>query len=74
VWSELENGGFEFFAQSGEDGARGILRAYGAEISCEGTRPCEDVCPGPGCTATQAEKWAVRWGDPSIGEGSSPPD
>jgi hypothetical protein len=74
VWSELENGGFEFFAQSGEDGARGILRAYGAEISCPGTRPCEDVCPGPGCTATQAEKWAVRWGDPSIGAGSAPPD
>lgn len=72
VWSELENGGFEFFAQSGEDGARGILRAYGAEIGCEGTRPCEDVCPGPGCTATLAEKWAVRWGDPLIGEDSTP--
>ena len=73
VWSELESGGFEFFSQASEDGSRGILRAYGAEIGCEGMRPCEEVCPAPGCTATSVEKWGVRWGAPVIGEDETLP-
>jgi hypothetical protein len=71
VWAEGEVVGFEFFSQSGEGGARGILRANGSILGCEGTRPCEEVCPGPGCTSTLAEKWAVRWGAPVIGEDES---
>jgi hypothetical protein len=71
TWSELESGGFELYAEARPDGARGVLRAYGSELGCEGTRPCEEVCPGPGCTATTVEKWGVRWGDPAIGTNGS---
>lgn len=63
VWSELEHGGFEFFAEATEHSSGGVLRAIGSELSCSGSRPCEEVCPGPGCTSTSAEKWAVRWGE-----------
>jgi hypothetical protein len=63
VWSEQEHGGFEFFAEATEQSSGGILRAIGAKLGCEGSRPCEEVCPGPGCTATNAEKWGVRWGE-----------
>jgi hypothetical protein len=65
VWSEHEHGGFEFFTEATEQSSGGILRAIGAELGCEGSRPCEEVCPGPGCTATNAEKWGVRWGEVS---------
>jgi hypothetical protein len=63
VWSELEHGGFEFFAEATGRSSGGVLRAIGSDLTCNGTRPCEEVCPGPGCTATNAEKWAVRWGE-----------
>lgn len=71
VWSELEHGGFEFFAEATEGSSGGVLRAIGSELSCSGTRPCEEVCPGPGCTATNAEKWAVRWGELSSAAAAS---
>lgn len=63
VWSELEHGGFAFVAEATDRSAGGVLRAIGSDLSCRGARPCEEVCPGPGCASTSVEKWAVRWGE-----------
>lgn len=67
VWSELEPGGFEFQLEARAAASGGLLRALGGNLGCQGTRPCEEVCPGPGCTMTTAEKWGVHWGDKAIG-------
>ncbi len=68
-WSRLEMGGFEFDVEAHEQQFGGVLRAIGGNLSCQGSRPCEEVCPGPGCTVSPAEKWAVRWGDMRLGTG-----
>jgi len=66
-WSRLELGGFEFQVEAREDMSGGMLRAIGGDLHCQSSQPCEEVCPGPGCSVSPAEKWAVRWGDMELG-------
>ena len=66
-WSALEMGGFEFLVEAHEAASGGLLRAIGGQLSCDSSRPCEKVCPGPGCTVSPAEKWAARWGEMVLG-------
>lgn len=66
-WSALEMGGFHFEVEAREQESGGVLRALGGNLSCQSSRPCEEVCPGPGCTVSPAEKWAVRWGEMRLG-------
>jgi len=69
TWSNDESlGGFEFSLEATEQSSGGILRAIGGNLGCNSSRPCQEVCPGPGCTVTNAEKWAVRWGDLPVGD------
>ena len=69
TWSNDEGlGGFEFSFEATEQSSGGILRAIGGNLGCNSSRPCQEVCPGPGCTVTNAEKWAVRWGDLPVGD------
>ncbi|MEY4544095.1 MAG: hypothetical protein RL685_290 [Pseudomonadota bacterium] len=67
TWSALELGGFEFEVEAREQRFGGVLRAIGGNLSCQSSRPCEEVCPGPGCNVSPAEKWAVRWGEMQLG-------
>jgi hypothetical protein len=67
TWSSLELGGFEFQVEAREQMFGGVLRAIGGNLSCQSSRPCEEVCPGPGCNVSPAEKWAVRWGEMRLG-------
>lgn len=66
-WGDEFLGGFEFSLEATEQGSGGLLRAIGGNLGCNSSRPCPEVCPGPGCTVTNAEKWAVRWGDLPVG-------
>jgi hypothetical protein len=66
-WGGESLGGFEFSLEANEQGSGGLLRAIGGNLGCNSSRPCPEVCPGPGCTVTNAEKWAVRWGDLPVG-------
>ena len=66
-WSNEFLGGFEFSIEATEQSSGGILRAIGGNLGCNSSRPCAEVCPGTGCTVTNAEKWAVRWGDLPVG-------
>jgi hypothetical protein len=68
TWSNEFVGGFEFLVEATEQSSGGLLRAIGGNLACNSSRPCQEVCPAPGCTVTNAEKWAVRWGDLPVGD------
>lgn len=72
TWSPNEPGGFEFAMEAREEQFGGVLRALGHTLSCQGSQPCEEVCPGPGCIASPAVKWGVRWGELQLSTSPSP--